>query len=258
MEITLPLFFSPPPLLPTFFFYFTTVYLLAYLVIFRNWSTKTKPQASSCLLSLFHGTPAVLLATLSLLQQQTNNNFASPNTPLQNATLEFSIAYFLTDLLHYLLFDPTDYLFIAHHVATIYVFLTCRYMVNHGAYPILVLLILAEVTSPCQNVWSLARFRRGESPAAARVYGFLSPLFYSLYSVVRGVLGPVFVWKMGRAFCLKEEQGGIIPIPTWVWVSWMVVIVSAILLSVLWVWIRWVDWCRERGWNKEMKKIKLG
>ncbi|XP_058192699.1 TLC domain-containing protein At5g14285-like [Rhododendron vialii] len=238
-----PPFFSLP--LPTFFLFFTTIYFLGYFVIFRNWNATTRPQASSCFLSLSHGTPAVVLSTLSLLQKtpKTHFNFASPNTPLQNLTLDYSTAYFLVDLLHYLLFVPTDHLFIAHHAATLYVFLTCRYAVNHGAYPLLVLLVLAEVTSACQNTWTLAGFRREESPAAAAVYGFLSPVFYSVYTVVRGVLGPAFVWEMG-VFYLRGGGDG--AIPTWVWGSWMVVIVSAILVSDLWVWNRWVDWCTQR------------
>jgi hypothetical protein len=38
-------------------------------------------------------------------------------------------------------------------------------------------------------------------------------------------------------------------IPKWAWVSWMFVIVAAILVSILWVLILlnlWIDWFREK------------
>ncbi|PSS28783.1 TLC domain-containing protein [Actinidia chinensis var. chinensis] len=236
--------------LPSFFLMFATLYLLGYTIIFRKWAGLSRPEASSCFLSLAHGTPAVLLATFSLLHPNLPSNFASPNTPFQNTVLEFSMAYFFTDTFHYLLFVPTDPLFIAHHAATLYVFFTCRYIVHHGAFPILVLLILAEVTSACQNAWSLAGFCRLDSPGSARVHESLSPLFYGFYSVVRGILGPVFVYKMGF-FYLSGVNG----IPQWAWVSWMGVIVSAILLSILWVLNLWMGLWRERSKKRKMKKL---
>jgi hypothetical protein len=50
--------------------------------------------------------------------------------------------------IHYLAFLPGDVLFIAHHLATLFVFLTCCHLVRHSAYA---LLVLAEVTSLLQN-----------------------------------------------------------------------------------------------------------
>ncbi|XP_055801620.1 TLC domain-containing protein At5g14285-like [Solanum dulcamara] len=164
--------------------------------------------------------------------------------------LEYSIAYFLADLLHYLVFYPTDILFIAHHLATLYVFLTCRFIVDHGAVTLIGLLVLAEITSPFQNIWSLARYRRIDTPMAAVLYEKLSPIFYMLYSLVRGILGPLFVYKMGMAFASRKADG-VISRP--MWMSWMVVIVSAILVSILWVMNLWVDLFRERQ-RKQLKK----
>ncbi|KAM7484107.1 hypothetical protein LguiA_000116 [Lonicera macranthoides] len=207
-----------------------------------NWSFK-RAEASSCLLSLAHGTPAVCLATYSILNSQTQLNFASLNTTFQNLVLDYSIAYFFIDLFHYLVFIPTDVLFIAHHLATLYVFITCRYVIGHGAFAILGLLVLAEVTSPCQNTWSLAGYRKADVVAAARLYEFLSPLFYGFYSVVRGILGTMFVYRMGLFYVGGEAEG---LIQGWAWVSWMVVIVSAILVSIMWVLNLWVDLYRER------------
>ncbi|MFS7970433.1 putative TLC domain-containing protein [Helianthus anomalus] len=237
-----PISISSIPHLPLFFSMFLTIYFTAHFLIFRTWTPKLRPEASSCLISLAHGTPAVLLASNALISNPTHT-FSSPNTDFQNTVLEYSIAYFLMDLFHYLIFNPKDILFIGHHLATLFVFVTCRYLVGHGAYGVLVLLVLAEVTSFFQNVWTLSNALRSESKVAAQVFDVLSPPFYALYSVVRGFLGPVFVYRM-VGFYLSGEADGVIP--RWVWVSWVFVVVSAILVSIVWIWNRWVDLYRER------------
>ncbi|KAJ9176227.1 hypothetical protein P3X46_011565 [Hevea brasiliensis] len=238
--------------LPTSFIMFLSMYLLAYFVIFRSWSPKRRAEVSSCFISIIHGTPAVIFAIQALLHTQNSHSYASSNSTFHNRALEFSMAYFLMDLLHYIVFFPTDVLFILHHLATLYVFVTCRYMVHYGAYGILVLLILAEATSLCQNVWTIAGFRKADVPAAARLYEFLSPPFLAFYSVVRGILGPLFVLKMVK-FHLTGEANNLIP--GWAWISWMVVIVTAILVSILWVSNHWIDWLRERS-RLAQEKVK--
>lgn len=160
----------PMPNLPVFFAVYLLLYLTAYFIIFRNWSKNLRPEASSCIISLAHGTPAVFLAARAIFTDP-NRSFHSQNTPFQNLVLDYSIAYFLMDLCHYLIFYPRDVLFIGHHLATLFVFVTCRYSVYHGAYAILVLLILAEITSFCQNAWTLAGARRSDSEFAARLFG---------------------------------------------------------------------------------------
>jgi hypothetical protein len=161
------------------------------------------------------------------------------------------MAYFLADLLHYMVFFPDETLFILHHLATLYVFVTCRYMIHYGAHGLLLLLILAEVTSACQNVWSIAGSRKADVPAAARLHEFLAVPFYALYSLVRGILGPVCLFKMG-VFYLNGGAHGLIP--AWAWISWMVVIGSAILVSILWVSNLWAEWIRERS-HRAQKKV---
>ncbi|KAF5746947.1 DNA-binding storekeeper protein-related [Tripterygium wilfordii] len=237
------------PNLPLFLSFFLIIYLIAYFVVFRNWSPIVRPEASSCLISLFHGTPAVFLAASAIIADS-NRGFSSPNTGAQNSVLDYSIGYFLTDLLHYIVFYPRDLLFIGHHLATLFVFVTCRYLVLHGAFSILVLLVLAEVTSACQNVWTLATARRGDSKFAAKVYDLLSPPFYAFYSVVRGIAGPYFVYRMGVFFISGEADS---VIPRWVWISWMVVVVMAISGSLLWIWNLWVELYRGRRVRLEEK-----
>ncbi|KAL4348491.1 hypothetical protein GQ457_17G000870 [Hibiscus cannabinus] len=235
-------------ILPTFFLFFLFIYLVAYFRVFRNWDPKHRAGASSCFISLTHGTPAVFMAIHALTNTQ-SLAFDSPNSLSHNTVLEFSISYFLLDLLHYIVFLPSETLFILHHLATLYVFFTCRFIVHHGSFSLLVLLILAEVTSFCQNVWTIAGIRRADLPVAGKVFDVLSLPFYAFYTVVRGIIGPFFVYKMG-AFYMKDENS----IPTWAWVSWMIVIVTAILVSIVWVFDHWIDWFRRRNYQA-MKKV---
>ncbi|KAK6789257.1 hypothetical protein RDI58_013056 [Solanum bulbocastanum] len=239
------------PNLIGFSLFFSIIYFFGYFIIFKDWKEKLKFDASSCIMSLVHGTLATILSIYSISQTSFQIlDFSIKNSTFQEMILEYSVAYFLVDLLHYLIFHPSDILFIAHHLATLYVFLTCRFIVHHGGVTLISLLVLAEITSPLQNIWSLARYRRIDTPMAAKLYDKLSPVFYMLYSLVRGILGPLFVYKMGLAFA-SGKGDGVICRP--MWMSWMVVIVSAILVSILWVMNLWVDLFRERQ-RKLLKK----
>ncbi|XAR58260.1 hypothetical protein NMG60_11026691 [Bertholletia excelsa] len=251
MDSPISMHISSLPRLPLFFSMFLSIYLFAYFVVFRNWSSNLRPEASSCAISLFHGTPAVFLATAALITDP-NRGFASVNTAGQNLVLDYGIAYFLMDLFHFLLFNPRDFLFIGHHSATLFVFVTCRYVVSHGAYAVLVLLALAEATSFCQNTWTLAGARRADSEIADKVFGLLSPPFYAFYSVARGLAGPVFMYEMVM-FYLSGAADGVIP--RWAWVSWIVVVLMAISVSIIWVSSLWVKLYRERV-GKTDKKIR--
>lgn len=251
METLTPIQSPSIPNLPLFFLMFLIIYLIAYFIIFPNWSPKFRPEASSCAISLAHGTPALFLASRAIFSDP-NRGFASINTNSQNSVLDYSIAYFLMDLCHYLIFYPSDLLFIGHHLATLFVFVTCRYVVFHGGYAILILLVLAEVTSFCQNTWTLASARRGDSRVAKRVYDFLSPPFYAFYSVVRGLAGPMFMYEMSKFYWSGAADD---VIPRWVWVSWVIVVVMAISVSILWISNLWVDFYRERTGTIQKKKI---
>ena len=73
------------------------------------------------------------------------------NTLLENAVVEFIITYFLVNSMHYLVFFPDDFVFIAHHLATFFVMASRRYYVGHGSLTVMSLLFLAKFTSACQN-----------------------------------------------------------------------------------------------------------
>lgn len=237
-------------LFPSFFLMFCLIYLVGYSIVFLNWNPKHRPDASSSFISLFHGTPAVLLAVFALLTQP-SWSFASPNTGIDNLVLDFSIAYFTVDLLHYLILIPRDYLFIAHHLATLFVFITCRCLVLHGSFALLVLLVLAEITSPFQNIWTLSRLRQTESSHAAKLHQFLSLPFYTLYTIMRGFAGPLFFYKMS-AYYLSGKADDVIP--RWVSILWVIIIGSAIGVSILWISNHWAELRNECRYDAEKKQ----
>ncbi|TKY46434.1 integral to membrane [Spatholobus suberectus] len=234
-----------------FFLLFLFIYLSGYFIIFRKWSPKTRPLASSCFISLFHGTPAAVLAAAAILASP-DRGFAAANTKFQNLVLDYSAAYFTADLLHLAAFfaGGGDFMFVFHHLATLFVIVTCRHVASHGAVAVLALLALAEATSAFQNAWALARARRSDARFATRLCEALSVPFYGLYSVVRGFFGPYVVFRM-VVFYLSGGAEGVIA--TWVWVSWVVVVSMAIAGSVLWVSNLWVEVYRERSRKVEEK-----
>ncbi|XP_019458414.1 PREDICTED: TLC domain-containing protein At5g14285-like [Lupinus angustifolius] len=225
-----------------FLIMFFIIYLFGYFILFRNWSPKIRPESASCLISLFHGTPAAILGSAAIIADQ-NRGFVAANTGFQKLVLDYSTAYFLMDLIHYLVFFRGDVLFIAHHLATLFVIVTCRHTVSHGAFSVIVLLVLAEVTSACQNAWTLAAARRSEDRFAAKVFDALSLPFYALYSVVRGFVGPYYMYRM-IVFYAGGGADGLVP--RWVWVSWVVVVVMAIGVSIMWISNLWLELYRKR------------
>ena len=251
METLAASYVGPFSALLLFFSMFLGVYLVGYFIVFSNWSPKIRPEAASCLISLAHGTPVVFLASYAILADP-NRGFAACNTGFQKMVLEYSIAYFIMDLLHYIIFFPSDVLFIGHHLATLFVIATCRYVVSHGSFAVLSLLVLAEVTSACQNTWTLASARRSDVEFAAKVFDFLSPPFYVLYSLVRGFIGPYFVYKM-VVFYMGGSVDGLIP--RWLWISWVGVVLTAIVVSIMWISNLWVELYRYRR-RKLEKKVR--
>ncbi|XP_010554095.1 PREDICTED: TLC domain-containing protein At5g14285 [Tarenaya hassleriana] len=234
--------------LPFFFSVFVLVYFAGYFIVFRNWSPETRSEASSCLISFLHGTSAAVLPPRAIVSDCGGVFFSGCNTPSQITVLDFSSAYFFADLLHLAASSAAgDALFAAHHVAVLFVFLTCRFLVGQGACGILALLALAEATSACQNTWALtaaAAVARGtDAPLAMRLRRRVEFPFYATYSVCRGVLGPVVVYKM-TSFYVSGAADDVIP--RWVWVSWIVVIVAAHSVSILWIRNLWIQFFNDR------------
>ncbi len=218
---------------------FAAVYSFGYRIIFKDWKGRHRKDAANCGMSLLHGLVASYLAGMDVLY--TDWQFDGHNTPHQNDIMDFSISYFLMDLLTYVLVGESheDFLFVAHHLATVTYLISCRYYASHGAASVMCLLALGECTSPLQNVWTLARLAREGSSMARCVYTFLSPCFTLVFTFVRGVIGPLLAWEIG-CFYLGGRADNDAVIPQWLVCCWTFKIVFALFGSMLWVYKLWM------------------
>ncbi|GLJ34093.1 hypothetical protein SUGI_0685340 [Cryptomeria japonica] len=175
----------------------------------------------------------------SLIYAQRNSypwKLDAPNTNLENKIMEFSLAYFAIDMIHYILVNPSDYLFILHHVATSTYMISCRYYTGHGGISAISLMCTGEATSPFQNVWTVARMGRGESPLASRIYAAMSPAFTVYFTIMRCIVGPYIAWELG-SFYFPGKADKVIP--RGIAYFWMVTVILAIVGSTVWVYKLW-------------------
>eukprot|EP01018_Ginkgo_biloba_P020797 Gb_09304 [translate_table: standard] len=218
---------------------FAALYAFGYFVLFRSWKGKNRFEAASCGISLVHGTTTCLLSTYDMLKNPWKLD--APNTDLENKIMELSIAYFMVDLLHYLIVNPSDYLYIFHHIATSCYMSSCRYYTGHGGLSAISLVATGEATSPFQNVWTISRMARTESPLANRIYTLMSPYFTLFFTVMRCIVGPYLTWKLARFYFAGKADA---VIPRWLAYTWMIIVILAILGSTVWVYKLWAGLIR--------------
>lgn len=215
---------------------FTAVYFIGYLfVVHKLYKGQLRYDAASCGISLIHGSAVAVLSCHQIFSQKWVLD--APNTHMQDKIMEYSMAYFIVDLVNYVITNPGDYLFIGHHVATLTYMISCRYFIEHGAMSVMCLIAAGEITSPIQNIWTLSRMAREDSPTAKKIYTNLSPFFTLFFTVVRGGFGPYLTWVLGK-FYLGGHADKIMP--RWLACCWMFKIAFAIFGSMVWVYKLWV------------------
>ncbi|XP_024392051.1 TLC domain-containing protein At5g14285 [Physcomitrium patens] len=215
---------------------FTAVYFYGYFFVFHKlWKGRARYDAASCGISLAHGTVVAALACYGICSQEWVLD--APNTYFQDKIMEYSMAYFIVDLLNYFIAAPDDYLFIGHHIATLTYMISCRYFVRHGAVSVMCLIAAGELTSPVQNIWTLSRMAREDSPTAKKIYTNLSPFFTLFFTIVRGGFGPYLTWTLGK-FYLGGHADKVMP--RWLAYCWMFKVAFAIFGSMVWVYKLWV------------------
>eukprot|EP00897_Mesotaenium_endlicherianum_P000910 jgi/Mesen1/1081/ME000123S00256 len=215
------------------FVFFSIVYLVGYYLVFRKWLGRERAEAASCLISLAHGTTTVALTASYFFDYPWR--LAAPNSDRQVRIMEFSIAYFVLDLVHLFVAAPDDVLFIAHHVATLLYMFTCI-AYGHGAVSVMVLVAAGEATSPVQNVYTLAKMARTWSTTGAAVYRAILVPFTIFYSLLRGVLGP---WIIVQLVLFYSSGAADAVLPRWVANLWMGITVLAVTGSFVWVLELW-------------------
>lgn len=231
---------------------FAALYAFGYFIIFKNWKGKNRFEAASCGISFVHATIGCILCAHDMRSNPWKLD--APNTELENKIMEFSTAYFVVDLLHYLLANPSDHLFIFHHIATSFYLVTCRYLAGHGGLSAISLLAAGESTTPLQNVWTISRMAKTESALATMIYTSVSPFFTVHFSLVRCIVGPWLAWKLA-SFYLAGKADAVIPY--WMVSSWMVTVILALLGSTIWVYKLWTGLIRFYA-KRGTPKGKLG
>ncbi|XP_024543881.1 TLC domain-containing protein At5g14285-like [Selaginella moellendorffii] len=230
---------------------FAAIYGISYQTLFRKWRGIKRYEAASCAVSIIHGTTITALAGYNAWQSPWD--LAAPNSATQNKILEYSTAYFLVDLAHYLLVAPGDYLFILHHIATSSYMISCRYFVGHGALSAMAMVAVGEATSPFQNIWTICRMGRDISPAMKTVYERLSPFFTVIFTVFRVGLGPVLVFRISK-FYLSGAADGVIP--RLLVRCWMAKSALALVGSLVWVYKLWAGLIKFYASKKPGTKIR--
>ncbi|KAH7414874.1 hypothetical protein KP509_14G015100, partial [Ceratopteris richardii] len=216
--------------------FFTGLYLLGYWVVFaRRWprGAVDRFKAASCCMSIVHGTSTSMAAAIYMMHlKHTKSRLGAANTRFEEAIMEYSTAYFLVDLVHYLLFVPNQPLFVLHHVFTSSYMLSCCFYTGHGAFSTIVLFVVGESTSFLQNVWTISLITH-----SAKLFNLLNVPFLIIFSIFRGVLTPWATWQLCLYFLFSREASAVVPFPLALY--WMWSVFMGISGSLYWVSTHW-------------------
>ena len=198
----------------------------------------------------FHALVCLLSGYHELHQWVSHPNFSfqldGRNTPMQSALLQYSLSYLIADSFYYLLFESSNYLFMAHHIlAGTYLFACLRLGV--GGISAIFVFFVGEITSPLFNIFNVAKELKNDHPLAARILEYVSPVFTFSFVVVRSLISPVLIgWFL---YVLWFRSVGI---PT----GWRVVmgICVALGLAGSQIW----SYKLIRGWRKRTRGTAVG
>ncbi|KAH7414889.1 hypothetical protein KP509_14G016600 [Ceratopteris richardii] len=205
--------------------FFTGLYLLGYWVVFaRRWppGAVDRFKAASCCMSIVHCTSTSMAAAIYML-----NLFYTDKQEMS------CTAYFLVDVVHYLLFVPNQPLFVLHQVFTSSYMLSCRFYTGHGAFSTIVLFVVGESTSFLQNVWTISLLTHSAKP-----FNLLNVPFLIIFSIFRGVLTPWATWQLCLYFLFSRQASAVVPFPLALY--WMWSVFMGISGSLYWVSTHWV------------------
>lgn len=116
-----------------FLLMFLSIYPICYFILLRDRRPAIRIKYSSRMISSVHAISVSILGAIAIFSD-INLGFAAANTAFQKTTLHCSIAYFITNLLHYLVFFPKAAHFVVPQLASLFVLFTCRHVVSHGAF----------------------------------------------------------------------------------------------------------------------------
>mmetsp|Transcript_12494 Transcript_12494/g.35090 ORF Transcript_12494/g.35090 Transcript_12494/m.35090 type:complete len:299 (+) Transcript_12494:137-1033(+) len=189
---------------------------------------------ASCTMSMAHGISTTIFAGAAVCRAHPGIQYDMPNTPEHEAILQLSTAYFLADLIFYMVpwISNTDTLFILHHFATSGYMLWSLH-IGHGAISSLMLMFLGEITSAFFNPWLAARDYKkshgGPHLLADIVFEIFTYPYSTVFIAVRGIIAPFVLSSMCMGLATSEALS---PATKYTWVF---LIVGSYLGSLTWV-----------------------
>ena len=154
--------------------------------------------------------------------------------------LQFCTGYMVYDgtlnilILKYPNYQPSDFMFLGHHLATTLYMTACR-MLQRGHQSAMMCMFLGEITNPFQNSFMVAEFAQTLACCNGAVSQMLFPIiecsFAALYCLMRAIVGPFLcahitfdLWRNGRK-----------TIPLAVIIVWTMLIWAVLVGSIPWI-----------------------
>lgn len=178
---------------PAFMIFFIQVFSVSTLwVRYVNIGGKKAPFLGSCAMSSLHAMTCIFAGYAELSNWEQPLNLDDTNTPIQSLQLNFSLAYLLADILYFLLFDPSDWFFLAHHLLSV-LYLGASLHLGVGGISAIFVFFMGEVTTPLYNIFSVAKTLKEDYAIASNILNLVSPFFTFSFVLVRSVISPVLI-----------------------------------------------------------------
>jgi len=167
-------------------------------------STKYRAHsAASRFMGIAHSSTVAPLSILCLYYAWPNWNYTGPLSYIEERTIEITFAYFMADLVHFVLYEPDDYLLLVHHAICVGFFSHVSYL-HKGGLAAMVAICTGEVTNPLQSSWFLAKLSGNK-----KLYGQLSGFFTTAFFILRVLILPPWAYFLIRDFFAGAQRGDI-------------------------------------------------
>lgn len=200
-------------------------------------------EASASLVATVHSVLLVPGLVASFLSHPYRPSERLANAPTwwqesSTALIQFCTGYMLYDgiwnilILHYSAYEPSDWMFLGHHLATTIYMSSARY-VGAGTSSALMCMLLGESTNPLQNLSLVSQYAMAlDCCNGARMrlaHRALEILFSACYLFVRAVVGPVVCLHMTYKLVVGRE------VPTPLKTVWILLIWGVMVGSIPWI-----------------------
>jgi hypothetical protein len=266
--------FENPSILKFVFFMLGVRNLVAHPIIVLKLlkfpDTYGSSSAASSFVAIMFSVP-VCFATYRLLYMQGSfdnigtrmSAFSDEWNELTSTTLVYTCAYMIQDTLmmirdeiRYESDDPYLHSYLLHHAGCL-IYLSMVHYYSAGAYGVMVLIFMGEVTNPVQNLINICHqgIKGGKSWPRA-VLRVVNPIFGLFFAVVRLVIAPLYAGVFTHELIVKKYRGeGASDVPIWVGMLWCTLIWLTIRGSLPFA----IEKLRDGGfffWEKGEKKVE--